>query len=65
MAIMQGKQQHTAIPITHAREKQKTTKKTSNARNPTQSLSKFQIARNSILLKRRLINEQMLRQKAK
>ena len=43
MAIMHGKQQHTAIPIMHAKETQKTTKKTSNARNPTQSLSKIQL----------------------
>jgi hypothetical protein len=40
IAMMQGKQQHTAIPIIHTNDTQETTKKTSNVKNATQSLSK-------------------------
>jgi hypothetical protein len=38
MAIIQGRQQQTAMPITHARATQNTTKKTSNARKTMESL---------------------------
>jgi hypothetical protein len=38
MAMMQGRQQQTAMPITNARAMQKTTKRTSNAKNTMQSL---------------------------
>ena len=40
IAMMQGKQQHTAIPIIHTNNMQETTKKTSNVKNATHSLSK-------------------------
>lgn len=43
---MQGRQQQTAIPITQAKAKQKTTKKTSNAKKTVQSLQRKEIQSN-------------------
>jgi hypothetical protein len=38
--MIQGRQQQTAIPMMQAKATQKTTKKTSNAKNTMQSLQK-------------------------